>query len=188
MSRRDGLRRALGAALVVMLALIFMGGFSYGRARLQLMNAAKEKYGALRDVRSTALEEYLAGLAKETRYWARNTVLQGALVTFRTAWDDLGDDPQAELQRLFIEENPHPVGEKDSLEFVRDGSDYADAHASYHDWFRRFLTHRGFYDVFLIDPEGNLVYTVFKEMDYATNLETGRYKDTGLARVFREAR
>ena len=39
----------------------------------------------------------------------------------------------------------------------------------------------------LFDLEGNLVYSVFKELDYATNLEEGQYKDTDLGNAFRAA-
>ena len=52
---------------------------------------------------------------------------------------------------------------------------------------RRFIRHHGYHDVFLIDPAGNLVYTAFKELDFATNLKTGPWKETGLAHVFRAA-
>jgi hypothetical protein len=34
-----------------------------------------------------------------------------------------------------------------------------------------------------INPQGEIVYTVFKETDYATNLRTGPYKDSNLARL-----
>ena len=40
--------------------------------------------------------------------------------------------------------------------------------------------------MFLINPQGQIVYTVFKETDYATNLENGPYKDSNLAELVRE--
>lgn len=46
----------------------------------------------------------------------------------------------------------------------------------------------GFYDIFLIDPQGNVVYTVARESDYQTNLLDGPYKDSGLAVLYREIR
>ena len=46
----------------------------------------------------------------------------------------------------------------------------------------------GFYDIFLIDKEGNIIYTEAKEVDYATNLINGEYKDTNLAQVFNAAK
>jgi methyl-accepting chemotaxis protein len=48
---------------------------------------------------------------------------------------------------------------------------YDAAHAEFHPWFREFLLERGYYDVFLFNPDGDLIYTVFKEEDYATNFK-----------------
>ena len=41
-----------------------------------------------------------------------------------------------------------------------------------------------YYDAFIIDTKGNIIYTVAKEADFNTNLKTGPYKDSGLALAF----
>ena len=93
----------------------------------------------------------------------------------------------AELQRLLIAENPAPLGEKDSLVDLPGETDYGRAHAQLHPIYRAHLQRNAYYDIFLIDPDGNLVYSVFKELDYATNLLDGAWRDSGLARAFRAA-
>jgi len=60
-------------------------------------------------------------------------------------------------------------------------------HDEFHALARLFVEERGYYDFFLIDPEGNVLYTVEKEPDFGTNLVHGPWKDTGLADVFRRA-
>jgi PAS domain S-box-containing protein len=97
--------------------------------------------------------------------------------------------PQARhLQDLYLAENPNPTGEKHRLDDAGDGSAYSAAHRVYHPIIRRFLEKFGYYDIFLIDPEtGEIVYSVFKEVDYGTSLLTGPYKDTNFAKVFRAA-
>jgi len=45
----------------------------------------------------------------------------------------------------------------------------------------------GYYDIFFVDNEGNVVYTVFKELDFATNLKQGPYSNTGIAEAYRKA-
>ena len=53
---------------------------------------------------------------------------------------------------------------------------------------RSYLEKFGFYDIFLIDNEtGHIVYSVFKEVDFATSLLTGPYKETNFARAFKAA-
>jgi len=46
------------------------------------------------------------------------------------------------------------------------------------------LDKMGFYDIFIIDIKGNILQTVAKEDDLGTNLVSGKYKDTSLARAF----
>jgi methyl-accepting chemotaxis protein len=43
--------------------------------------------------------------------------------------------------------------------------------------------------IFLVDPEtGDVVYSVFKELDYATSLQDGPYADTNFGEAFRLAK
>lgn len=43
----------------------------------------------------------------------------------------------------------------------------------YHPYFRGLMEQHEYYDVFLIDVAGNVIYSVFTESDFATNLENG---------------
>jgi class 3 adenylate cyclase len=87
------------------------------------------------------------------------------------------------LQYHYIAANPHPVGKKMLLDDARDGSDYSQIHSRYHPIFRNIVQKFGYYDMFLIDPQGTVVYTVFKETDFTTNYQTGAYKDSNLAQL-----
>ncbi|MFV8829247.1 methyl-accepting chemotaxis protein [Alkalihalobacterium sp. APHAB7] len=55
------------------------------------------------------------------------------------------------------------------------------------EYFEEFIRTYNYYDLFLIDREGNIIYTVEKEDDYGTNLITGPYNNTGLANVYQNA-
>jgi class 3 adenylate cyclase len=87
------------------------------------------------------------------------------------------------LQYHYIAANPNPVGKKHLLNTATDGSDYSRLHARYHPIFRNIIQKFGYYDMFLIDPQGTVVYTVFKETDFTTNFKTGAYKDSNLAKL-----
>ena len=91
------------------------------------------------------------------------------------------------LQYNFLAKNPNPVGEKDKLLDAGDGSYYNQIHQKHQVYFRRLIEKFGYYDLFLINHRtGNMVYSVYKETDYATNLLTGPYSRSGLAEVVRE--
>lgn len=92
------------------------------------------------------------------------------------------------LQYHYIAANSHPVGKKDSLNAAKDGSTYSQIHAQYHPIFRNIIQKFGYYDMFLIDLQGTIVYTVYKETDFTSNLTTGPYNESNLARLLAKVR
>lgn len=92
------------------------------------------------------------------------------------------------LQHSYIQANSNTLGNKHLLDQAAGESSYHSAHATYHEGLRHFLEKFGFYDIFLVDIEsGNIVYSVFKELDYATSLLNGPYANTNFAAAFQDA-
>ena len=92
-------------------------------------------------------------------------------------------------QDLYISMNSYPLGSKHLLDASDDSSRYSAFHAKYHPIFRNYLEKFGYYDIFLIDAEtGKIIYSVFKEADFATSLINGPYANSNFAEVFRQAR
>jgi len=59
--------------------------------------------------------------------------------------------------------------------------------AKLHEYFGRYVEEYGlFYDVFLMTPQGEVIYSQKHEADFATNLLAGPYRETQLAQAFRE--
>ena len=177
-------------ALAVISSLVLavaLGIMAYSTSSSKLYEAAQGKLIALREARKTALTDYLKTIQQDLAFQSTNPTVLKALTEFTAAWQEFGKNQTATLQRLYIKDNPHPTGKKENLDKAKDDSTYTKVHGRYHPWFRTFLRQRGYYDVFLFDTKGNLVYTVFKELDYATNLNTGQWKDTDLGNVYRGA-
>lgn len=53
------------------------------------------------------------------------------------------------------------------------------------DFFAKYIEKYGYYDLFLIHPEGKVFYSVTHEADYGTNMVDGKYSDSGLGRLTR---
>lgn len=175
-----------------------------------LLNA-EYKLVALNSSRINALGNYMNSIKEDLSIMARNDYIKESLVDFKQGWKDLEtkkirvpsvnsetgesflgfknekQNPTEILQKLYITDNPNPTGSKEELDYAKDGSLYSKFHAEHHPWFRHFLRTRDYYDIFLFDTDGNLIYTVFKELDYATNLNNGEYKETDLGNAFRAA-
>lgn len=174
----------IGAALITTAAVGIVGYLDGSKA---VQATSTSKFVALNDARSIALATYLESIKQDLKTVATNPITIDAVRSFSNSWQGIAGDPTTVLQKSYIEDNPHPLGEKENLDSAADGTFYSSVHGKYHPWFRTFLRERGYYDIFLFDLDGNLVYSVFKEADFATNLNTGPWKDTDLGNVFRAA-
>ena len=169
-------------ALVILSASVAIGLVQQSRV---LDEQVYQKLEATADGRRNETRRFLEAIRLDARGTAADMMTQQALFGITGAWPKLGDDPATELHKRYIDENPNPIGEKYNLESAKKDS-YDRAHRQGHVTFLKHLKAQGYYDIFLIDADGNVVYTVQKERDFGTNLITGPYKDTGLAQVFRK--
>ncbi len=105
--------------------------------------------------------------------------------------DRLLPDPAStasSLQSVYIADNSYPLGEKEKLVYAQDSSTYSKVHQLYHPTIQDYLEKFGYNDIFLVSLEtGDVVYSVFKEIDFATNLLSGPYADSGLGEAYKEA-
>jgi methyl-accepting chemotaxis protein len=188
-ARRLGIGAKLTGLVVVatLVSIAVIGASSYLTASFELHKGADEKILALSESRKSAIADYLASIRQDIQTTATNGMTREAMKEFSASWNALGGDAMQNLQKAYITGNPNPTGKKEVLDFATDGSTYSAFHRKFHPWFRQFLQARGYYDIFLFDLKGNLIYSVFKELDYATNLQSGEYKDTDLGNSFRAA-
>ena len=192
---------ALAAVAIIVATVLLISDTAH-----EIMHEQGEKLVAIEKSRTSALRNYLESIQQDLSSLAHNEYVLSAVMDFRYGWDKLAEqnedinagDQENYLRRLYINDpdsglshpngNPHGLGEKLNWDYAEDGSVYSKVHARYHPWFRHFLLQRDYYDIFLFSPEGDLVYSVFKELDYATNMNSGKYKGTDLANAFRAAR
>ncbi|WP_404340760.1 methyl-accepting chemotaxis protein [Pseudoalteromonas mariniglutinosa] len=92
-----------------------------------------------------------------------------------------------EMQSRYLAENPYPMGEKYKLLKTNNNDLYEQTHQKYHQYLLDIAKINKFYDIFIIDPHtGNIVYSVYKEIDFATSLQTGPHAESNLANLYRQ--
>lgn len=184
------LRVILPAMLIgmVLVSTLATGVTGYILARQTLIEESTGKLFALAEARKNALKDYLDSILQDLVIHAEDPSVLEMLGQFSNAWDEIPSGQKDLLQNLYITSNPHPTGQKDMLDDAGDGSTYSAVHAKYHPFMHKLQQERGYYDIFLFDNSGNLVYSVFKELDYATNLESGEWKNSGLGIVYAAAK
>jgi len=100
--------------------------------------------------------------------------------------------PQTPADRFFsyyyTANNPYPQ-QPAQLDDAGDGSEYSAFHRKYNKRFRRLAEVFGYRDIFLVDVDtANVIYSVAKEADMGSNLKTGVFADSALAKTFDEIR
>jgi len=54
------------------------------------------------------------------------------------------------------------------------------------EFYQHYISKYGYYDLFLINPNGHIFYTVTKEADFNTNILNGKYADSNLGQLITE--
>jgi methyl-accepting chemotaxis protein len=167
--------------------------------QVQVLASAPDIIAAMRDMPNAFdnsvmnIADLPAQRARLTRYYTgdymqefqrRNT---GRMVDMAASVTALPDLPM-NLQYHYIAANPNPLGSKSVMDRANDGSRYSELHGALHPFMRNALDRFDLYDIFLIDARnGNIIYTVFKELDFATSLNTGPFAKTRLGDAYRQS-
>jgi methyl-accepting chemotaxis protein len=151
------------------------------------VEAASERLSLLGTLRRDALERYFDTARAELRFWSTNPELVQEQAWAVSAWEQVeasGRDARQLLREAYVESNPYPPGQRYMYDDAPTETRYGQFHSKLNRMAKQFVLERGYYDLFLISPAGNIHYSVTKELDFATNLVSGEYRDTGLGRVF----
>ncbi|MFZ7092201.1 methyl-accepting chemotaxis protein [Primorskyibacter sp. 2E233] len=174
-------------AFPTVLIMLGVSYFSYVQANDALQNRRNQTFSALLESDEHAIVKWLDDVSLDIKLLSTDLTVKDALDGFASGWGALGAQASADLTRLYVTENPNSAGKKDELMRAKDSSRWSQQHARFHEHFRNFQRGHGYYDLFLFDTQGNLVYTVFKEADFATNFVSGPNAGSGLGEVYRKA-
>ncbi|MBL8641770.1 MAG: HAMP domain-containing protein [Alphaproteobacteria bacterium] len=176
-------------AIMLLLAILNVAIMSAVTIHFSIQAAEKQsiqKLEAVREQLVRSLAEYFSDIRVDLLLNAKSETTLSALKDFQSSWDLFTDVDQTEyLQKKYIDENQNKLGEKHLLDFAPDHTQYSTHHAVYHQWFREILLSHQYYDIFIINARGDVLYTVYKERDFATNLMNGKWKESSLAHLFR---
>ncbi|GAB5431631.1 MAG: hypothetical protein EpisKO_10010 [Epibacterium sp.] len=189
MLRLSNLKLGLKLPLLIVFPVVVIVLVSGALQLFQMKQAVEREHEAsflgVVEGRKDALEYWLAEVEAEVVALSDSYAVRLATQEFSEAWQAFDGEASSALRSLYIDDNPNPVGQKDVLNTAEDGSAWSQVHERHHAGLRAHLRAHGYYDVFLFDLDGNLIYSVFKEDDFGLNFETGKYKDSGLGHVYR---
>ena len=174
----------VGAALLTSLVI---GTVAYLALEALAVSEAAAALKGIAATRKDATEAFYQRAALDVTDIASGPTAPAAMRRLELGWKSAGQDPAAKLTAIYITNNPNPAGARMKMDQGDDPITYNQQHVAFHPAFRHWVDLHGFYDLFLIDLDGNVVYTVDKETDFASNLETGPEAKGPLAEVFHKA-
>ena len=167
---------------------IALGGFAQFNLRQAVGREIQQLLTTYADSKRDELTAWFDSVELDLMLFADNQTTTEGIVTIGQAFAALGPTARQTLQARYIDNNPNPIGQKHLLEIPEGfADDYDQNHRRLHRSFRLLVEEKGYYDVFLINPDGAIVYSVFKEADFATNLRRGEYAKSGLGLAFAQA-
>ncbi|MBT9386431.1 HAMP domain-containing protein [Pseudooceanicola sp. CBS1P-1] len=185
------LRLAVKLPLIITIVSLIMAGTltysAYNDASAIMRQEIREKMQGVLNVRSDQLKELLDQSERLLDAQAANPTVLSALNSFMLAWIAEGDQAQQALRKTYIDDNPNPAGQRDQLVVLDTPSQYDRMHEKYHPYLTKLIRTRGFGDVYLVTPSGDVIYSSAKAGDFATNVLTGPAAQSGLGAIVSRA-
>ena len=176
----------LAAAVLTLLSIGAASAVSLIVSAETVTRQVMQKLEATADGRRNEARIYLDGMKLDLISLSTAMPTTQAFYGFAGAWGALGKDPAKELHDRYIANNPNPPAERYLLDTAKKDN-FDRSHKQYHVTFRKHLESQGYADLYMIDPKGNVLYSVAKAEDFGTNLLDGPYRDSGLAAAFKDA-
>ncbi|PJI91760.1 methyl-accepting chemotaxis protein [Yoonia maricola] len=173
------------AALCVS-ASVSIATVGYFDFRENVRSETRKGLQILTESRGDALLAWFENMRQGVNSFGTDPTLQAAASSFSSSYNLMIDSDG--LQDAYITNNPNPLGQRDQLDQAPESVPYHFQHGQFHPYFRQIKNTAGYYDIFLFNLEGDMVYSVAKEADFATNFAVGPYANSGLGDAFAQAR
>lgn len=173
------------AALCVV-ASVSIAVVGYLDFRQNVYQDARKNFRILTESRGNSLVTWFENMGRDVASYANDPTVVAALSSFGSSYELMIDS--AGLRDAYITNNPNPSGERAMFDQAPESIPYHFQHGRFHPYFRDIVKTAGYYDFFLFNRRGDLMYSVEKEGDYATNFSEGPFADSGLAAAFTAAR
>ncbi len=171
----------VGFSVASILAIVLVSAMLSRTAQL---DAADEAFEVAVANRAAQITQWLETGQATLRTTAQGKQVIDALYALSAAFNDIKSDPKEVLQKAYITDNPNPAGQRQLLQRAEGTEFYHAEHAKFHRTFLSIMQEYHYYDVFLINREADIVYTVFKESDFSDNLRNGQVAGSALAEVY----
>ncbi|WP_429129567.1 response regulator [Aeromonas media] len=183
----------LGLVPFLVVTLFFL--YSHGK---DLTTQTSNHLVSVRNIKKSQLEDYFGNLKEQIinfsqQDFAGNSI--GRFYGFTGAFEKLGTTPQearARAQARYVPGSWDKLQQPDSQVEIEPSISalilademYGRVHQRFHRGYADMVRKSNYSDIFLVDLNGDVVYSVTKHPNFATNLLSGPYQSSGLGNTF----
>ncbi len=133
---------------------------SFSVSKHSLISRTYDQLTSIKKLKKTQIESFFDSRYRDIKVYSNNTAVQMACHRFIEAFNEGGLNGEAYLK-------------------------WKDMHGNK---LKTYVEEYGYYDLFFISPQGDIVYTVAEESDLGQNLITGKLSETNLAEAFQNGK
>ncbi|MFQ2572604.1 ATP-binding protein [Aeromonas caviae] len=183
----------LGLVPFLVVTLFFL--YSHGK---DLTTQTSNHLVSVRNIKKNQLQDYFGNLKEQIinfsqQDFAGNSI--GRFYGFTGAFEKLGTTPQearARAQARYVPGSWDKLQQPDSQVEIEPSISalilademYGRVHQRFHRDYADMVRKSNYSDIFLVDLNGDVVYSVTKQANFATNLLSGPYQSSGLGNTF----
>lgn len=183
----------LGLVPFLVVTLFFL--YSHGK---DLTTQTSNHLVSVRNIKKNQLQDYFGNLKEQIinfsqQDFAGNSI--GRFYGFTGAFEKLGTTPQearARAQARYVPGSWDQLQQPDSQVEIEPSISalilademYGRVHQRFHRGYADMVRKSNYSDIFLVDLNGDVVYSVTKQANFATNLLSGPYQSSGLGNTF----
>ncbi|MCH7371594.1 ATP-binding protein [Aeromonas aquatica] len=183
----------LGLVPFLVVTLFFL--YSHGK---DLTTQTSNHLVSVRNIKKSQLEDYFGNLKEQITNFSQQDFAGdsiGRFYGFTGAFEKLGTTPQgarARAQARYVPGSWDKLQQPDSKLVIEPSISalilademYGRVHQRFHRGYADMVRKSNYSDIFLVDLNGDVVYSVTKHPNFATNLLSGPYQASGLGNTF----
>lgn len=189
LSRINRLSIKLPAFVALAIAIVVTGlsVFTYFSSKYSTLERLDAQLSVVLEKKQATLQSWYQNIDVMLSSLAANPTSIQAAVTLDAMWNIMDDASRLQVQQDFTVLNPLPLAERRDLVVANEQRGYDKLHAQHHEYFDRFVDVNELYDLFIVNPEGDVIYSVLKENDFAQSVVSGPLANSGLGKTFKGA-
>ncbi len=180
------LRVKLPLILVATLILSFgiMGKLGNVESEKAFKKEGIERLSLVLEARERDLRLWNETIFSDVSATAQSESAARMLRDFQVGWTSLGATAREEIVTQYVGNNPNSADAREKMTTATDGSNYSTVHGRYHTGLVGQMQAKAYTDILLINPNGDIIYSVKKLAEFGENVNTSANVRPGLTEIF----